>query len=190
MLREIRLHGRGGQGAVTAAELIAKAAFYEGKWSQAFPFFGAERRGAPVRAFARIDDKPIRLRSQIYRPDYVIVLDPFFIEEESLLRQVLSGLKEDGMIIANAKSVRDDAPLLKYRLAIVDATEIALQIGLIIAGIPVVNTAMVGAFAKATGEVKLESVMKAVENTWSGKPAELNKKAVERAFHETRILKT
>ena len=91
--------------------------------------------------------------------------------------------------MANAKSVPEDSPLFKYRLAIVDATDIALRIGLVIAGIPVVNTAMVGAFARATGEVSLDSLLKAVEDTWSGRPRELNTKAVRMAYQETRMLK-
>ncbi len=98
-MKEIRIHGRGGQGSVTAAELIAVAAFEDGKWSQAFPYFGTERRGAPVTAFARISDRKIRVRSQVYEPDYVIVQDPSLLSSVD----VASGLKSDGLIIVNSE---------------------------------------------------------------------------------------
>ncbi len=98
-LKEIRIHGRGGQGSVTAAELIAVAAFEDGKWSQAFPYFGTERRGAPVTAFARISDQQIRIRSQIYEPDYVIVQDPSLIPAVD----VAGGIKDDGLMIINSE---------------------------------------------------------------------------------------
>ena len=97
---EVRFHGRGGQGAVTAAEILAKAAFEDGKYCQAFPFFGVERRGAPVMAFTRIDDQPIRRRYQVYKPDYVVVLDDGLLE----VVDVFSGLKEGGKIIINTSN--------------------------------------------------------------------------------------
>ncbi|NWG11839.1 pyruvate ferredoxin oxidoreductase subunit gamma [Candidatus Bathyarchaeota archaeon] len=178
MLKEIRIHGRGGQGSVTAAELLAHAAFTEGKWVQAFPFFGAERRGAPVKAFARISDEPILVHSQIYTPDYVIVLDHAIYK----VVDVTEGLKKDGMIILNSRKKPKEVGLKDCRVATVDATGIALELNLLVAGLPVVNTSIVGAFAKATSEVELASVLKAVKDTWSGSAGEKNARAAELAY--------
>ncbi|XRP97005.1 pyruvate ferredoxin oxidoreductase subunit gamma [Methanocaldococcus sp. 16A] len=170
---EIRFHGRGGQGAVTAAQILAKAAFYDGKYCQAFPFFGVERRGAPVMAFTRIDDKKIRLRSQIYNPDYVVVQDATLLESVN----VVEGLKENGAVVIN--TVKDDLDL-GFKTYTIDATGIALDV----LGIPIVNTAMVGAFAGATKLVTLESVKKAILDTFKGKLGEKNAKAAEVAYNE------
>lgn len=178
MIREIRIHGRGGQGGVTAAELIARAAYKEGKWVQAFPYFGAERRGAPVKAFARISDDPILIRSQIYNPDYVIVLDESLLE----VANVTEGLKKDGIIIINTRKKPSEIDLAGYRVATVDATGIALELDLLVAGLPVVNTAMVGAFAKATGEIKIESVIESIKEEWRGAIGEKNAKAAVLAY--------
>lgn len=183
MLKEIRIHGRGGQGSVTAAELLARAAFIEGKSVQAFPYFGAERRGAPVKAFARLSDKPILTHSQIYNPDYIIVLDHAIYN----FVDVTEGLKKNGIIIMNTTKKPKDLKLKGYRLATVDATGIALELNLLVAGLPVVNTSIIGAFAKATEEVKLSSVLKAIKETWSGAAAEKNARAAELAYE--RIVK-
>ena len=167
---EIRIHGMGGQGAVTAAEVIAVAAFHDGKYSQAFPFFGVERRGAPVTAFARIDDRFIRLRAQVSEPDVIIVLEPGM--SESL---VFSGLKENGTAIINTtKNVS-----AKQKTFTVDATKIALET----IGKPIVNTAILGAFAAATGLVTLESLKKALAERFSGKLLDSNIAAVERTYN-------
>jgi len=178
VLKEIRIHGRGGQGGVTAAELLARAAFKEGKWVQAIPFFGAERRGAPVKAFARLADEPILVRSQVYNPDYVIVLD------ESLLDMVdvAEGLKKDGIIIVNTRKQPKDVNIKQGRLGTVDATGIALELQLLVAGLPVLNTTMLGAFAKATEEVKLESVLEVIRQEWGGAAGEKNAKAAALAY--------
>jgi len=178
LLKEIRIHGRGGQGSVTAAELLAHAAFLEGKWVQAFPYFGAERRGAPVKAFTRISDEPILVHSQVYAPDYVVVLDPAIYKTV----EVTEGLKRDGILIINTTRRPEEVGIEKYRIATVDATNIALELNLLVAGSPVVNTAIIGAFARATGEVKLESVLKAIKETWSGATGEKNAKGAENAF--------
>jgi len=178
VLKEIRIHGRGGQGSVTAAELLAHAAFLEGRWVQAFPYFGAERRGAPVKAFARISDKPLLVHSQVYNPDYVIILDPVIYK----MVNVTEGLKEDGVIIINATKKPDEVEIKGWRLATVDATGIALELNLLVSGLPVVNTAILGAFAKATGEVRLESVLKVIKETWSGGAGEKNARAAELAY--------
>lgn len=171
---EIRFHGRGGQGAVTAAEILAKAAFEDGKYCQAFPFFGAERKGAPVMAFSRINDKPIRRRYQVYNPDYVIVLDETLLEAID----VLSGLKDGGKVIINSKN---DAKLGEdidsYNI---DATGIALDI----LGIPIVNTVMLGAFASITSEVSLDSIIKIIKETFPGKIGEKNAEASKIAYQE------
>jgi len=178
VLKEIRIHGRGGQGSVTAADLLAHAAFMEGKWVQAFPYFGAERRGAPVKAFARISDKPILVHSQVYNPDYVIVLDHAIYK----VVDVTEGLKKDGIIVINTTKKPEELGLKDRHIATVDATGIALQLSLLVAGLPVVNTSIVGAFAKATDEVKLASVLKAIKETWSGSAGEKNARAAELAY--------
>jgi len=178
MLKEIRIHGRGGQGSVTAAELLAHTAFIEGKWVQAFPYFGAERRGAPVKAFARISDEPILVHSQIYNPDYVIVLDHAIYK----VVDVTEGLKKGGVIIINTTKRPEEIGLKGWRIATVDATGIALELNLLVAGLPVVNTSILGAFAKATKEVKLASVLKAIKETWSGAAGEKNFRAAEMAY--------
>jgi 2-oxoacid:acceptor oxidoreductase gamma subunit (pyruvate/2-ketoisovalerate family) len=182
VLKEIRIHGRGGQGSVTAADLLAHAAFMEGKWVQAFPYFGAERRGAPVKAFARISDEPILLHSQVYSPDYVIVLDHAIYK----VVDVIEGLKKDGIIIVNTTKKPSEVELEGWRIAAIDATGIALELNLLVAGLPVVNTSIVGAFAKATGEVELASVLKAINETWTGSAGEKNARAAELA-HERLI---
>ena len=178
MLKEIRIHGRGGQGSVTAADLLAHAAFMEGKWVQAFPYFGAERRGAPVKAFARISDEPILVHSQVYNPDYVIVLDHAIHKYVD----VTEGLKKDGIIVINTRKRPEEIGLKSQRIATVDATGIVLELNLLVAGLPVVNTAIVGAYAKATGEVKLSSVLKAIKQTWAGGAGEKNARAAELAY--------
>jgi 2-oxoacid:acceptor oxidoreductase gamma subunit (pyruvate/2-ketoisovalerate family) len=178
LLKEIRIHGRGGQGSVTAAEVLAHAAFFEGKSVQAFPFFGAERRGAPVKAFARISDEPILVHSQIYNPDYVIVLDPYIYK----VVDVTEGLKKNGILVMNTTKKPEEIGLKDWQVATVDATGIALELNLLVAGLPVVNTSILGAFAKATDEVKLQSVLKAVNETWSGAAGERNMKATELAY--------
>jgi len=186
LIKEIRIHGRGGQGGVTLAEIIARAAYKEGKWVQAFPYFGAERRGAPVKAFARISDEPILVRSQIYNPDYVIVLD------ESLLdvANVTEGLKENGTIIINTTLRPEEVDISGYKIATVDATGIALELGLLVAGLPVVNTAMAGAFAKATGEITIESVVEAIKEEWKGAAGEKNAKAAILAYERLSLMES
>ena len=178
MIKEIRIHGRGGQGSVTAAEVLAHAAFFEGKCVQAFPYFGAERRGAPVRAFARISDEPMLVHSQVYTPDYVIVLDPYIYK----VVDVTEGLKKRGVIVINTKKKPEEIGLKGWKTATVDATGIALELNLLVAGLPVVNTSILGGFAKATGEVALESVLTAVRETWSGAAGEKNARATQLAY--------
>ena len=181
MLVEIRFHGRGGQGAVTAANLLADAAVKEGKYAQAFPYFGAERRGAPVVAFARISDQPIETHTKIENPDIIVVLDPKLFE----LTDVTSGLKDDGIIVANSPS-KPPISNGKYRVYCVDATRIAKELGLVVSGWPVVNTTMLGAFVKATGLVTLDSIVEAIREQFSGRLGDLNAEAAKRAMAEAR----
>jgi len=173
---EIRFHGRGGQGAVTAARLLAEAAFLEGKHAQAFPFFGAERRGAPVLAFARIDDKQIRVRTQIYEPDYVVVLDPLLPE----VVDVASGIKQGGIIVLNSKKAMQ---FPHAKIAFVDATSVAKET----LGVPITNTAMLGAFAKATGLITLESLIEVIKGYFPSKLVEKNISAIKAAYDRTRV---
>lgn len=171
---EIRFHGRGGQGAVTAAEILAKAAFEDGKYCQAFPFFGVERRGAPVMAFSRIDDQPITKRYQVYKPNYVVVLDDGLLE----VVDVFAGLKKDGVVIINTNNELN----LKEGITThsIDATGIALNT----LGVPIVNTVMLGAFAGVTGEVSLDSLLKIVKKTFPGKIGEKNAEATKIAYEQ------
>jgi len=173
---EIRFHGRGGQGAVTAAEIMAKSAFENGKYCQAFPFFGVERRGAPVMAFSRIDDQPIRRRYQVYNPDYVIVLDDGLLE----VVDVFSGIKEGGEVIINTN--KDITPVDGVKIHKIDATGIALDI----LGVPIVNTVMLGAFAGVTGQVSLDSIIKIIKETFRGEVAEKNAKAAKIAYEKVK----
>jgi len=168
---EVRFHGRGGQGAVTAARLLAEAAFLEGKYSQAFPSFGAERRGAPILAFTRINDKPIRIRTQVYEPNHVVVLDPTLIEAVN----VASGLKRGGTIVINSK---EHHKFHGAKVAFVDATSAAIET----LGVPITNTAMLGALMKVTKIVSLDSIIKAVQNTFKGKLVEKNVTAIKLAY--------
>jgi pyruvate ferredoxin oxidoreductase gamma subunit len=181
-LIEIRWHGRGGQGAVTSAELVAQAAISEGKYAQAFPSFGPERRGAPVLAFVRIDSRqPIRIRAEITRPDVVVVLDPGLLS----IVNVLSGLKENGLLIINTKkSFKEIAALFKTkcRMARVDATAIAREV----LGVPITNTTMVGALLKGTGVVDVESVVEPLKNRF-GRIADRNINAMKKAYEDTEV---
>jgi pyruvate ferredoxin oxidoreductase gamma subunit len=180
----IRIHGRGGQGSVTCAELVAQAAISEDKYAQAFPSFGPERRGAPVQAFIRIDNnKQIRVRAGVTEPDIVVVLDPSLLD----IVDITSGLKDGGLMVINTKgSIKDkdieDRFGAKYKLAIIDATSIAREF----LGRPIVNTTMIGALVKASAIIKLESLFQPLENRF-GKLAEKNKKAMIKSYAETRV---
>ncbi len=178
-LVEIRWHGRGGQGAVTASEIVAKAVIAEGRYAQAFPSFGVERRGAPVEAFTRIDDKPIYIRSKIYEPDIIVVLDPTLLGPE-----LAKGLKKGGLAIVNTEKSPDEVRKMLGRddvkVAVVDATKIALET----LKRPIVNTAILGAFAKVTGLVSLDKLLEAVKEKVPPRTVEANLEAVKRAYEE------
>ena len=174
-MREIRIHARAGQGAITTAALLGFSYFNEGKFPYAFPNFGAARMGAPMNAFVRVDSDPVRLRSQIYEPNYVIIVDP------TLMRgfNCFSGLKEDGVAIINGK---EDMVLpklkAKQKAFLVPANEIALRN----IGRPLGNTALIGAFAAATGELKLDNLIEVVKKRFSGKAQAGNIQAVKEGF--------
>ena len=177
---EIRWHGRGGQGAVTSVELLALAAIEEGKYAQGFPAFGPERRGAPVLAFNRVDDGQIKVRSGIYQPGVVVVLDSSLVK----LVNVTEGLKAGGTLIVNTtKAPGEIAAELKFggRVYTVDATHIAREE----MGTPITNTTMLGALVKATGVIRLESLKGPLEHRF-GKIALRNMRAMKRAYSELR----
>ena len=180
---EIRWHGRGGQGVVTANEILAGAALQEGKFMKAFPEFGPERMGAPIRAFARISDEPIKVHSQVYNPDYVIVLDPTLIGNVN----VLEGMKKEGALVANyaeGKETLRRALGTDLDVHAVNATKIALET----IGKPLANTAMLGALVKVSGVLDLESVKQELRSKLGGKlpekVVEKNVLSVERAYQE------
>jgi pyruvate ferredoxin oxidoreductase gamma subunit len=171
---EIRIHGRGGQGNVAAAELLSIAAFKDGKFAQAFPSFGAERIGAPVQAFVRIDEKKIRTREEVRTPDYLIVQDSFLIGAVP----VLDGIKPDGLILVNADKAPEDLNIkTTARVETIPATEIALEI----IGRPIPNAIMIGAFCSITGLVSIGAVQEAIMEKFPGRVGENNVAALERA---------
>ena len=179
---EIRWHGRAGQGAVTSAELLAKAAISEGKYAQAFPAFGPDRRGPPVVAFNRISaTKPIRVRAGITEPDVVVLLD------ETVLRVVnaTEGLRKDGIVIVNSRKPEGELRAIlghRWLVATIDATRIARET----LGVPIVNTTMLGALVKACGVVKVESLIEPLMERF-GRAADRNINSIKRALEETAI---
>jgi len=181
-LIEIRWHGRGGQGAVTSAELLAQAAINEGKYAQAFPSFGPERRGAPVMAFVRISQQqPIKIRAEITQPDVVVVLDPSLLA----IMKVASGLKPGGLAVVNTRKSAEQIKQefgISERVATVNGTQIAREL----LGVPITNTTMIGAVVKATGIVDMESLVEPINKRF-GRIADRNVNAMKRAYQETVI---
>ncbi|MFH0968806.1 MAG: 2-oxoacid:acceptor oxidoreductase family protein [Methanobacteriota archaeon] len=171
---EIRLHSRGGQGGVTAAKLMALAAFRDGKYATAAPFYGSERRGAPIVSFIRIDDEPIKIYSQIHQPDLVVVLDPSIID----LVNVFDGIKPEGKVLINAPLIPDAAK--GYQTYLVDLTGIALKMNLVVAGSPILNTPVIGALAKM-GLFSRESARAAITEMFAD---ERNLNAAMMAYEE------
>jgi 2-oxoacid:acceptor oxidoreductase gamma subunit (pyruvate/2-ketoisovalerate family) len=181
-LIEVRFHGRGGQGVVVASEVLANAAFKMGFEVASFPYFGVERRGAPVTAFARIDSRPITIRSSIYMPDHVVVLD------NSLLKgiDVLEGLKPNGSVLINYPDDRDLPSLPKgFRYFTLDATSIAAAHGIGSKVAPIVNTSIMGGFAKVCDEVSLEAMLESIREKAPVKKEE-NAAAAREAYDRTR----
>lgn len=176
---EIRWHGRGGQGAVTSAEMLALAAISEGKYAQAFPSFGPERRGAPVQAFVRVAGQQIRVRSSITEPDVVVVLDPGLLK----IVDVTSGLKSGGIVVINttktAQQIRDEFKI-KARIATLGATKIAQEV----LGVPITNTTMIGAMLRARDIVKIESLSDPLKQRF-GRLGDRNIESMKRAYAET-----
>jgi len=178
MLKEIRFHGRGGQGAVTAAMILSVAGFEDGKNTQAFPRFGVERRGAPVEAFTRISDEFIRRKSAVYEPDYIVVLDSTLFSAVD----ITSGLNEGGTIIVNTNKSGKDLGVSGFDFKSLDVSKLALDV----LGRDIVNTAMLGAFAGFTGEVSVDALCHGVEEHFGGALAEKNKKLVTEVYGQAK----
>jgi len=179
---EIRWHGRGGQGAVTSAELLARAAIAEGKFAQAFPAFGPERRGAPVMAFNRVDsESPIRVRAEVREPDVVVVLEPTLLQ----VVKVTAGLKPGGIVVVNTRAGFEEIANQvgqEWKLALVDATHIARET----LGVPITNTTMLGAMLKAIQVVEVESLVEPIQERF-GRLAERNVNALKKAYEVTSL---
>ena len=174
-MKEIRIHARAGQGAITTAALLGEAYFKEGKFPYAFPNFGAARMGAPMNAFVRVDSKPVRLRSQIYEPNYVIIVDP------TLMRgfNCFSGLQEDGIAIINGEDDLEIPKLkAKQKAFVIPANEISIKT----IGRPLANTTLIGAYAAATGELKLETLIEVAKKRFSAKVQEGNIAAIKQGY--------
>lgn len=182
---EIRWHGRGGQGAVTAAKTLAAASMREGKYFQAFPEYGPERRGAPLQAFTRISNQPIRTYCHVEMPDIVVVLDASLVGR----RQITEGLDPDGVVVANfdgsAEELRNKLGLQSGRVYAVNATKIATAH----LGSPITNMPMLGALVRATGVVSIESALQEVRDSFGHKfraeVVEANLRAMQQAYEET-----
>jgi 2-oxoacid:acceptor oxidoreductase gamma subunit (pyruvate/2-ketoisovalerate family) len=179
---ELRFHGRGGQGAVMASRILASAFVWQGKFGCSFPMFGFERRGAPVTAFARFDDKPIREKTQVYSPDCLVVLDP----SQSNSPLIYEGLKPGGILVLNTPKRIEEKPHENLNAAwTVDANAIALEE----IGIQAPNTSMLGAFAAATQMVELGSIASSLEDYFEGEKLDGNIRCAERGFRETKIVR-
>jgi 2-oxoacid:acceptor oxidoreductase gamma subunit (pyruvate/2-ketoisovalerate family) len=169
-MRELRIHGRGGQGAVVASKVLAVALFREGRWVQSFPAFGVERRGAPVMAFLRVDDEPIRLRCEVESPEALIVLDPTLMEAVDVTAGLIPG---GSILISTDREPASYGDLCsRFRVATVDAARIAASHRIGSRTQPIVNTAILGAFAEFSGMVRLESVCDAIREEVPVKPEE------------------
>jgi 2-oxoacid:acceptor oxidoreductase gamma subunit (pyruvate/2-ketoisovalerate family) len=180
-MKEIRLHGRGGQGVVMASKMLAIACMIEGKYPVAFPMFGFERRGGPVAAFMRFDDHPVREKTQIYHPDCLILTDPSMKNDPA----VFNGLKTNGVLVLNSVTPYRELPHPNLKtIGMVDATSIALQE----IGVPVPNTCMAGAFAKVTGWLKLESVFSSLEKYFHGEGLDKNIRCAQRGYNEVKVI--
>lgn len=182
MMQEIRFHGRGGQGTVVAAIILARAYFKAGFYVQTFPVFGVERRGAPVEAYLRLDQKKILVRSNIYTPDHVMIQDIKLLDRVNVVR----GLKPGGWILLNAPQVPNNPDFLNFRVAVVDASKIALEHRLGARTQPIINTAMIGAFARIMEAPPLTAVEEAIAQEIPVKQEE-NIAAARQAYAEVKI---
>lgn len=178
---EVRFHGRGGQGVVIASEVLALAAFKMGFEVSSFPFFGVERRGAPVTAYARFDKRPIRLKSNIYEPDYVVVLDSALLKGVD----ILEGLKPEGSVLINYPQSKkmEDLPE-RYRYFVLDATTIAAAHGIGSKSAPIVNTAIMGGFVKMCDLISLDAIVESIRELAPAKE-EANIAAAKEAYEKT-----
>ena len=178
LLHEVRWHGRAGQGVITSSRLLAQAALLEGKYVQAFPEFGPERLGAPISGFTRISDEVIETRSQIYNPEFVVVLDPSLLATVNVTR----GLLEDGKVILNSPKrsteMASKLSLDQSRVRTIDATHLAMEI----AKRPIVNTAMLGALARVAPLAALKSIEKAIKDRFPGSLGEQNVELIRRVY--------
>jgi 2-oxoacid:acceptor oxidoreductase gamma subunit (pyruvate/2-ketoisovalerate family) len=178
-LTEVRFHGRGGQGAWTASLLLAQAGLREQRYIQSFPAFGPERAGAPITAFTRISDGPIHLHSSVYEPDVVVVLDPTLLGPS-----VIEGVKPGTKIVVNTdrppKELKDGLGLKEQEAWTLDATSLALKV----LGLPITNTAMLGAVVRATDMVKLDSILEVVKERFPGRVGQLNLEVIRKAHEE------
>jgi pyruvate ferredoxin oxidoreductase gamma subunit len=184
-LYEIRWHGRGGQGAITAAKIVAQAAFFEGyKGVTAAPSFGAERRGAPVSASTRISQEPVMVMSQVENPDVVVVLDQTLLKRDG----VTSGLSTGGWLIVNTgmapKELRVEG---QFNIATADATRVCQELGLVVSGLIVVNTAILGAFIRATKTVSMPSIQEVIRERFPKEAVGINLEAIARTYEMTKI---
>jgi len=181
-VKEIRFHGRGGQGAVLAAWMLAAAFVVEGKHVASFPMYGFERRGAPVVAFTRLDDRQIREKTQIYNPDCLVVIDPSLMT----LPTLFSGLKPGGILVLNSPQPLESQPNENLKLAgVVNATQIAVEE----IGRDVPNTCLLGAFAATTGWADLKSILSSLGEYFSGDLLQKNIRSAERGFSEVEVSK-
>lgn len=179
-MSEVRFHGRGGQGVVTTSKILANAFARTGQFGASFPMFGFERRGAPVTAFGRFSDKPVREKTQIYNPDILVVLDP----SQKASPAVFDGLLPGGMMLLNDKDdIKDISHENLKKLAVIDANGIALEE----IGLPIPNTVVVGAFAKMSGLLDIEPVVAALGDYFSGKKLAANEVCAKRGFEEVQV---
>jgi pyruvate ferredoxin oxidoreductase gamma subunit len=184
-LHEIRWHGRGGQGAITAAKITAQAAYLDGYHGvTAAPSFGAERRGAPVSASTRISRDTVKVVSQVEEPDVVVVLDHTLLRDED----VISGLRPGGWLVVNSwQRPRELKIKGDFSIATADATRVCRDLGLIVAGLTVVNTAIMGAFIRATGMVDMASVEKVIRERFSDSSVDINLAAIRKTYEITKL---
>ena len=185
---EIRWHGRGGQGTVTAANIISEAAFKEGYLGvQSIPLIGAERRGSALAVFSRLSKKPLKLISQIYEPDIIICIDPSLFKNNK--EMILSGLKNKGTLIVNTISDPNNIKIegKSIKICAVDASGISVKLGLHLAGSVVVNSPMLGAFTKGSNLIKLDSLLTILKSKWKGEWGQKNIEAIKMAYNTLKI---
>jgi 2-oxoacid:acceptor oxidoreductase gamma subunit (pyruvate/2-ketoisovalerate family) len=184
---EIRWHGRGGQGAITAAKIMAQAAYLKGyQGVTAAPSFGAERRGAPVSASTRISPQPVMVMSQVEKPDVVVVLDQTLLKDHD----ITSGLGREGWLVVNSRQSPEELNVNgDFNIATADATSVCRELGLVVAGLTVVNTAILGAFVRATEIVDMASIEKVIRERFSDNAVDINLGAITKTYEITRLQK-